>query len=428
MTTATLERLLEAMQESTGIPARERSVASVLGALDGGDEGKHEVVDFIVEDFALTQKVLALANSPMYASFSKGATSVSAAMKVLGNEALMRVVLGTEVVSEEELSADDNLSRTLFASELARCACEERAEEASIAALMYEIGRLMTGKYLPHEAATIARLVADGADAHAVETAVLGVTYQELGVELAARWNLPNFLLSIIDGSGDATLVGLAAFASSTSSLIHEGRMDEANELLQRLNIPGVDKTRLSGLTQRKREEIVRQQGGPAIGSVEQELQKLRASLEEQDGLNFDATLAAMLPPVTQILGASHCALLMMTRAGSFRVYMACGKNREALRTRFQVSGDFRPTPFHAVILRNIDVSIDDVSRLKNGSLPEGYRELLPDVKRFILLPVAVGSVRAMLYLDWESEGALAAEEMEALAELRGLLLPFMSS
>ena len=428
MTIGTLERLLEAMQDSNGIPARESSVASVLGALDSADEGKHQVVDFIVEDFALTQKVLALANSPMYASFGKGAASVTAAMKVLGADALMRVILGTEVVSEEELSADDNLSKTLFASELARSAYAHRAEEASIATLMYEIGRLMTGKYLPQEAATIARLVADGSDPHAVETAVLGVTYQELGVELAARWNLPNFLLSIIDGSGDATLVGLAAFASSTSSLIHEGRMDEANDLLRNLDLPGVDKERLGGLTRRKMDEMVRQNGIVPPQSAEQDLLDLLGKLEQQSGLSFDELLGAMLPKVTQLLGVAHCALLMMTRTGSFRVYTEYGKEPEAFKAQFKISADFRPTPFHAVILRSIDVSIDDVSRLKSASLPDGYRELLPDVKKFILLPVANGSVRAMLYCDWESDRQLTPGERNAVSELRNLLLPYMSS
>jgi HD-like signal output (HDOD) protein len=428
MTIGTLERLLEAMQDSNGIPARERSVASVLGALDSADEGKHQVVDFIVEDFALTQKVLALANSPMYAAFGKGAASVTAAMKVLGNDALMRVVLGTEVVTEEELSADDNLSRTLFASELARCAYEDRAEEASIATLMYEIGRLMTGRYLPQEAATIARLVADGSDPHTVETAVLGVTYQELGVELAARWNLPNFLLSIIDGSGDASLVGLAAFASSSSSLIHEGRLDEANELLRNLNLPGVDKERLGNLTRRKMDEMVRQNGIVPPQSAEQELLDLLGKLEQQSGLSFDAMLNAMLPEVTRLLGVAHCALLMMTRTGSFRVYAGFGKDQEAFRAQFKIAAEFKPTPFHAVILRSIDVSIDDVSRLKSASLPDGYRDLLPDVKKFILLPVANGSVRAMLYCDWESDRALSTGEMGAVSDLRNLLLPYMSS
>jgi len=100
------DRLLLAMHDSRGIPARERSVASVLGALDGGDAPAQGAVPFIIEDFALTQKVLKLANSAMYAPFGAGTASVSSAMAVLGTEAVLHLVLGADLVSEEELQND----------------------------------------------------------------------------------------------------------------------------------------------------------------------------------------------------------------------------------------------------------------------------------------------------------------------------------
>ena len=427
MSIGTLEKLLDAMEEFNGVPARERTVASVLGALDGSDAGKHEVADFIVEDFALTQKVLTLANSPMYASFGRRTGTVTSAMKVLGADALMHIVLGAEMVSEEALQADANLSRTLFASELARAACADRAEDVSIATLMYEIGRLMTGKYLPVEAATIARMVASGSDPQAVESAVLGVTYQELGVELAARWNLPNFLLSIIDGTGDSTLVGIAEFASTASSLIHEGRNDEAQELLRNLQLPGVDKSRLSGVVSRKIEEISSLTTATQSTSAEQELWKLFTDLSVRTHETFDGLVNAMLPPMAQALDTTHCLLLMMTQSGSFRVRGGFGVGMDELMDKFKIPADFKPTPFHAVIKNNIDVSIADVAKLKPESLPEGYTVLFPGVKRFILLPIANGAVRAMLYCDWVSDRTMTPGESKAVLALRNLFLPLMA-
>jgi HD-like signal output (HDOD) protein len=427
MSSATLERILDAMRDSNGVPARERTVASVLGALDSSEAGKHEVVDFIIEDFALTQKVLALANSPMYASFGTRASSVTTAIKVLGANALMHIVLGAQMVSEEELQADGNLSKALFASELARNACAERAEDASIATLMYEIGRLMTGKYLADEAAKITKQVASGADSKAVESAVLGVTYQELGVELAARWNLPDVILSVIDGTGDPTLVGIAAFSSSASSLIHEGRLDEANELLRHLDLPALEKQGLSRLISRKTEEIAQWSNPNQSASAEQQLRDLLSDLKQRPELDFDGLVKTMMPAIAQALQAAHCLLLMMTRSGSFRVHSGDGKDIAVLKEKFRISAEFRPTPFHAAIKKNIDVSIADVGILKAISLPEGYRDLLPDVKRFVLLPIANGQVRAMVYCDWNSDGRMTKGEVKAVIALRNLLLPFMS-
>ena len=430
MSAGALEKLLDAMQESPGVPARERTVASVLGALDGSGDGRQEVVDFIVEDFALTQKVLALANSPMYASFGKRCASVSSAMQILGADALMHIVLGTAMVSEEALQADADLSRTLFASELARAACAERAEDASIATLMYEIGRLMTGKYLPSEALAIATMVASGSDPQVVEAAVLGMSYRELGVELAARWNLPNFILSLIDGSGDATLVGIAAFSSSASCLIHEGRMDEAHELLRNFQLSGVDKYRLSSVVKGKMEELSQTKPtSPSLSSkdAEDELLELLATLRRQATPSFDGLAASLLPRLAQALATTHCLLLMMTQTGSFRVRSAHGQDSDEIRKQFKISAEFQPTPFHAVIRNNIDVSIADVAKLKPSSLPDGYQGLFPQVKKFILLPIANGSVRAMLYCDWNLDRNMTAGEVKVVMALRNLFLPLMA-
>jgi HD-like signal output (HDOD) protein len=176
MSQPVVDKLLLAIRNSKGMPASERSVASVLGALDSSQAGKQQMVGHIIEDFALTQKVLKLANSSMYAPFGSGPASVSSALEVLGSEAVLHLVLGADLVSEEELKQDGNLSRTLLASELARSACAERAEDASIATLMFEIGRVMTGRYLPAEAARIALRAAQGLDIQAAASAVLGLS------------------------------------------------------------------------------------------------------------------------------------------------------------------------------------------------------------------------------------------------------------
>jgi hypothetical protein len=115
----------------------------------------------------------------------------------------------------------------------------------------------------------------------------------------------------------------------------------------------------------------------------------------------------------------------MLTRSGEQRVRHGCGKGLDELRAKLKISADFLPTAFHAAIRKNIDVSIADVAKLKEASLPEGYRALLPQVRRFIILPIANSRVTGLLYCDWENEGALHHAEIEALKNLRNLLLPF---
>ncbi len=425
MSTPILDKLLHAMQGAKGVAASERSVASVLGALDSSEQGKHAVVRHIIEDFALTQKVLKLANSSMYAPFGSGSASVSSALEVLGSEAVLHLVLGADLVSEEELQKDDNLSRTLLASELARNACAERAEDASIAALMVEIGRLMTGKYLPAETAAIAALVAKGQEPQDAAIAVLGESYQELGVELAARWNLPDTIRATIDGTGDPLLVGIARFASAASGLIHEGRGETVATLLQQLDLPGVDKTRLGTLMRHKVDEAQTRQRAAQPPSATDGLQELLRALQADKKPSLEALANAMLPVLASCLETAHCLLFMLTRSGEQRVRNGCGKGIDELKSRLKIAAEFSPTAFHAAIKNNIDVSIADVSKLKDASLPEGYRVLLPHVTKFIILPVATGRVAGLLYCDWDTGRTLKQTELEALKQLRDLLPPY---
>lgn len=424
MKQATLDKLLRAMQGSKGVPATERSVASVLGALDSSEAGKQAVVRHIIEDFALTQKVLKLANSSMYAPFGEGSASVSSALDVLGSEALLHLVLGAELVSDEQVAADDHLSRTLLASELARGACATRAEDASVATLMFEVGRLMTARYLPQETAAIARRLAQGEDAHGASEAVLGLSYQALGLELATRWNLPQSIRATLDGSGDPLLVGVARFASTASALVQAGQGAAAQTLLEGLALPGIDKGALGQLLQRKTDEAAARQAQRPPPSAEDRLHELLRSLQQEPRPTVDALAQAMLAPMAAMLQTAHCLLFMLTRSGEQRVRMGVGKGIDELRSRLKIAAEFSPTAFHAAIKNHSDVSIADVSKLKDASLPEGYRALLPQVSRFIILPIGHSRVSGLLYCDWDNDRTLTNTEIEALKQLRNLYLP----
>jgi HD-like signal output (HDOD) protein len=427
MTTFTIDKLLDAIQASKGVPANERSVVSVLGALDNnsGGAGKQEVVNHIIEDFALTQRVLKLANSSMYSPFGSGAASVSAALNVLDSEALMHLVLSTNLAPEEEVLADKNLSRTLLASELARSALAERAEDASIATLMYEIGRLMTGKYMRKETEEIDVLISQGLDVQRASTQVLGMSFQEIGVELATRWNLPNYILSSIDGTGDPALVGVSRFSSSASGLIQEGRMEEVSQLLLDLDVPSVDKKRLTLLVNKKFDESRFANSMPAGGAKATPLGALRNTMVQEKKRIIDDMAQSLLPPLVESLGAAHCLLFMLTRTGEFRIRAGYGDNMEALMAKLRVSADFSPTAFHLAIRNKTEIAIDDISRLKASALPTNYRELLPNTRKLVIIPIAKTGTSGLLYADWDTAKEMTQPMIAAMRNLRDMFVPF---
>nr|WP_316641485.1 HDOD domain-containing protein [uncultured Roseateles sp.] len=426
MSQATLDQLYEAMRSTPGFVAVEKVATHILQALDGEGSSHREVASYVAEDFALTQKVLRLANSAMYAPFSSNAGSVVSALQVMGSDALLHLVLGTSVISEEDLQQDVSLSRTLLASELARSACAERASEASVATLMYDLGRQLMTKFLPAQAAQLDREMQAGAEVDAAARTVLGMTLQELGAEVARKWRLPASIVTTIDGTGDATLVGVARFANTASSLIYQGRADEVQRLVETLDLPGVDKARLGQLVQRRLESITPLPMAAPTAVPAAALNALLKSLQAAPPRTAEELSHAMFPVLSQTLGIAHCLLLMMTRSGEFRVRFAYGKGIDELRSKFTVSAELRPTAFHAVIKNNVDVAITDVARLSPSSLPEGYHELLPQVRKFIILPLATQRVYGLFYCDWDAESAIGAEDMAALRQLRNLFLPYL--
>lgn len=426
MSQATLDQLYEAMRSAPGFVAGEKVATKILQALDGEGASHREVAAYVAEDFALTQKVLRLANSAMYAPFSSDAGSVVSALQIMGSDALLHLVLGTSVISEEDLQHDVSLSQTLLASELARNACAERASEVSIATLMYDLGRQLMSKFLPAQAARVDQEMLAGAETDTAARTVLGMTLQELGAEVARKWRLPDSIVSTIDGTGDATLVGIARFANTASSLIYQGKAEEVQRLVDRLDLPGVDRTRLSQLVQQRLESVtpVRPADSPALPGAA--LNALLKTLQAAPPRTAEELSHAMFPLLSQTLGVAHCLLLMMTRSGEFRVRFAYGKGVDELRSKLKVSAELRPTAFHAVIRNNVDVAITNVARLSPSSLPEGYQALLPQVRKFIILPLATQQVYGLLYCDWDTEREIDAEDMTALRQLRNLFLPYL--
>lgn len=420
-----LEKLFAAMDGSKGIPALERIVTSVLDSLNDQTKGKHHLAEDVVKDAALTQKVLKLVNSAMYAPFAGEKGSVSGALGVLGTDTLLHIVLGTAMVTDDEAEGDKNLSKSMLASDLARSLSADRLEDVSVATLMYDLGRMMATRYLPEEMAAVEQRIAGGTDADAAATEVLGMNLQQVGAEIAARWRLPADILSIIDGSGDPALVGIARFSSTAAALVHEGRMDDAQKLVAELDFPGVDKSQLTGLIERKAERIA--SGHRQLPAVPSEalLDDLHDLMVKERKRTVEELAGTIFPAFVQTLDTAHCLLFMATKSGDFGVRYAYGKGVDALRSKLRISAEFKPTAFHAAIKNNVDVAIADVSKLKPAALLNDYATLLPGVRKFLILPIAHARVSGLMYCDWETGRELTPSELASVRKLRDLFLPF---
>ena len=425
MSSAILDKLFSAMQRSKGLPALEDTVSSVLGSLSDFRKGHRDVVHHIVEDAALTHKVLKLANSAMYAPFARSADSVLAAVSILGSDAVLHLVLGTAVVTAAELEDEESLARVLFSAELARCVYAERSEDVSIAALMYDLGSLMAATHLPQEMAAIQRQLASGQSFELAQQEVLGMSLQDLGAAVAQRWRLPAPIVSIIDGSGDPTLVGVARFSSVTSALVYDGKLDEAHALVAQLDLPGTDTSKVTELITSQFDELRDTREPLADTSAEHLLEALFQSLSRNRKKTVEELAGAIFATFAQTLHAAHCLLFMRTTTGGYNIRCGHGPDVEQLMQRLKISADFKPTAFHAAIKNHVDVSITDVSKLRPTALIDDYTQLLPEVNKFLILPIGNHRVGGLVYCDWDTSKVLSPEELDAAKKLRTLFSPF---
>ena len=93
-----IQQLFEKMSHSNGFPALESNVGLLISSLSESPSDVDGLSTVITSDFSLTQMVLQLVNSAMYAPFAKDVDSVAQAIRILGADAISHVALMVDVV------------------------------------------------------------------------------------------------------------------------------------------------------------------------------------------------------------------------------------------------------------------------------------------------------------------------------------------
>lgn len=209
----TLEFLLRRMRSKRDFPALSSSIVRIQRVASSETESLASLADAILEDVALTNKLLRMVNTVHFASAGAGSIgTVSRAVALVGfagirNMALSVVLLEHMHDKQHQALIREEFLRALMtgtlASQLAGGARE--AEEGFIGALFQNLGRMLIEYYFPDEAQQIRQLAPDGGLAARERAAVkvLGLTASELGQGVARSWGLPASLQRAMDRPGD---------------------------------------------------------------------------------------------------------------------------------------------------------------------------------------------------------------------------------
>ncbi len=208
------DRFLEKFKSDSALRGLGGSVSRVVQLASSDDEDTYNLANYVLSDVALTQRVLRMSNTVCYRTSSNTpVTTVSRAIFLLGFDTVKTSALALLLVDnlKNEKHADivrgelaNALCASLLGRELARRSHYSGAEEAAIAALFKNLGRLLVVSHDYDYYCDIMSLIADGTHTPAqASTQVLGLSFEALAESVLQDWNMPEAIVEAIASVGN---------------------------------------------------------------------------------------------------------------------------------------------------------------------------------------------------------------------------------
>jgi HD-like signal output (HDOD) protein/signal transduction histidine kinase len=185
------------------LPAMPQILIKLLAHLQADDLGMPELAALVAKDAGMTGKILTVANSSAYHRGGRQ-PNLEQAMVALGTDMIKTLVISDSVFqtfnSFPNSGATDlrafwknSLTAAVLARDLARHLNYSQPEEAYLAGLLHNVGRLALLATAPKEYG-FNFTARDDEDLCAVEQRTLQITHAEAGAWLIERWQLDSFL------------------------------------------------------------------------------------------------------------------------------------------------------------------------------------------------------------------------------------------
>ena len=467
---ATLELLWERVRRQGDMPGFARAIGAILGAMRGEDEDDFDMADTVLSDPVLTQKVLRLANSSMYAAFGQSVNTVTRAIMVIGTDAIGHLALGLKMVEELSANIDDpsvahvEMERAVLsgmvAHQVALGANAPAPEEAVVCSMLHALGRMMIAFYMPQAWERIGQAALEHGNEDAAALAVLGLSLPEVGSAAAENWGLPAKLIGgmrrIDPGHADEKLPyddWLSAVSTLSSrcadALWHDDEagaervlelvegfsamLGVAPELLQR----SIETAKVAASTDLSIAPLSRpaERRAASLASTrkrDEGAKVLSAGVADMRDFVNAATPGQMmsmaLETVYQGLSFSRaCAFMRSPRDKKYVAKMGFGEGVRELLPAMQFDDAYEANVFHASLNNDRVIFIENARDPKFAAkLPQWWKASLNEATSFVILPVCSdGKPVGFIYGDWDASYppiALNEAEFGLLNNVRGLV------
>ncbi|MFT4563725.1 MAG: HD-like signal output (HDOD) protein [Gammaproteobacteria bacterium] len=206
----TIAELVDGVRDLVPLP---KSYMRIQELVNDPDSSLDDVTKVIMNDSALTSRILRIANSA-YMGLAAKVDTVGRAVQVLGlNQVHDLALAGAAVgsltkIETATLDVGDFWRRSVYCAVVARIVSKQKKigspERLFVSGLLHDSGHLLLAHRLPDRyAAARAKAIATATPIHVVEQEEFGFNYAELGAALLRSWQLPEAIIEPVQKHAD---------------------------------------------------------------------------------------------------------------------------------------------------------------------------------------------------------------------------------
>lgn len=201
----TAERLQNIVMTTRDLPAMPQVAAKVLELSSDPSTSARQLQQVIADDQAMTGRILKIANSAMY-SCSRKVKTLTDAIVMLGFNSIRSLVVTSAARNlyntrksrtglKERLLWEHSIGCAIACRLLVAQRLPALAEEAFLAGLMHDIGKLVLNLRVPDKFDEVVQAVYnENRSFHTTETELLGFDHTQVGALLVNKWKLSPLL------------------------------------------------------------------------------------------------------------------------------------------------------------------------------------------------------------------------------------------
>ncbi len=222
-----LDARLAHIQEGSDFPALSRQIIDTISLIDDDGSSLQRLANVVLREYSLTLSVVRTANTVHYRRTGRPIQSATHAMMMLGASTVRH--LASSLLLFENYSKRSPVLRELMvlslitanhAREVSARLSRGNPEEAHLCGMVRNLGEVLIACHFPDDYARIQERIHNGGQSlPGACHAVLGFRYEDLAVEVARHWGMPDVVVQGIRARVGASMSDTGAITAFSHDL-----------------------------------------------------------------------------------------------------------------------------------------------------------------------------------------------------------------